>query len=185
MGNGEDHPPAAPPGRSGQRFSWARVATLTGAVVAGLGVGLYLGSRASEVPPGQPSPRAGPTAGPTSPSPPAITLAPSPTSRPNRPPKVSAIQATHFRPVTVYSVEARDPDGDELTYVWRKSAERPCGTFISSEGNIATWSHPEPPCPKEKVHPGTITVVVSDGEGHRVRAVYPFGSASGVGPASH
>ena len=46
-----------------------------------------------------------------------------------------------------------------------------CGTF-SSNGNQAVWTHPHPPCSDETSHPGTVTVVIADGQGNTVTQSY-------------
>lgn len=163
----------------------ARAVALTVAAAVGLGMGLYLGNRTTAVEEPRAPASTIPVAGPVSPSPtvqptPFVTTSPTVAPSRNRPPEVGPVLATYLRPVTVYSVRAEDPDGDGLTFAWSKTGTS-CGTF-QADGNIATWSHPEPPCPEERAHPARITVVVSDGHGNRIRAVYPHGSAAGEGP---
>ena len=94
------------------------------------------------------------------------------------PPRLSSIIATFSRPITSYRVTVTPGDGGALTYVWTNTNS--CGTFGGTQ-NFASWAHPDPPCPQEDVHPGTITVVASDGV-FRCVATYPYGSAPGTGP---
>ena len=61
-----------------------------------------------------------------------------------------------------------------------KEGDRDCGEFTTS-GPVARWSHPHPPCPEEPFHPSVVRVTVTDGEGHRVTAVYERGSEPGTG----
>lgn len=95
------------------------------------------------------------------------TFTPTPTPVTNRPPKITRFYASFSRPVTTYTVEATDPDGDPLTYTW--SSNVTCGVFTGGNSTTATWSHPDKSlggnCPDEPVHPGAITVTVSDGKG--------------------
>lgn len=97
----------------------------------------------------------------------------------NSPPDVGPIKAELSPPRTIYVVEASDPDGDNLSYVWEWDIS--CGE-ISFSGERAVWTHPHPPCPNEDFHPGTITVRVSDDRSAPISRVYTMGSASGVGP---
>ncbi len=86
----------------------------------------------------------------------------------NRPPIVKPIHANLVAPVTIYTVEATDPDGDQLTYRW--DGDVACGLFHDSVVESATWAHPNeiPPfgCPHEDgtSHDGSIMVHVSDGK---------------------
>ena len=95
---------------------------------------------------------------------------------------MSAITVTFDVPVTTYTVEAVDADGDELAYEWVKEGERDCGDF-SADGPVARWSHAHPPCPSEPFHPSVVRVTVTDGAGHAVTAVYEGGSEAGTGEA--
>ena len=102
----------------------------------------------------------------------------------NRAPEVSGLQAELIPTNTFYTVEATDPEGDALTYTWTISQEA-CGTF-SGDGPRAVWAHPHPgpgriACGDDVSHPGTITVVVSDGRGNEITRTYQ-GSVSGTGP---
>ncbi len=111
---------------------------------------------------------------------PTRTATPQPTVRANRPPTVTNFTATLVPEArsTFYQVTATDPDGDPLTYQWSNS--NPCGTFTWNPASpIAQWFHPHPPCPDEPVHPGIISVMVSDGKGGEVKCEYSRGSASG------
>lgn len=95
----------------------------------------------------------------------------------NEPPRVSRIASDLRPPINVYSVEARDPDGDALTFTWSLSNAGAC-TFLSQDGDNGVWRHDDPEaCPHDAPsHPGTITVVVTDGHWDVVR-VYDGGSA--------
>jgi hypothetical protein len=98
---------------------------------------------------------------------------------PNQAPQVGEIAARLRPPFTFYSVQASDPDGDTLSYQWTlQPGQADCNSFTSS-GNQATWEHGEDtPCSHGgPLHPGTITVVVSDGQGHSVTRTYANGSA--------
>src|SRR6185503_3006989 len=81
-------------------------------------------------------------------------------SSPNRPPNVGGIIATFVQPVTSYTVQASDPDGDPLRYSW--TSTNPFGTYTGATTQTFAWSHPHPPCPDETSHPGTITVQIND-----------------------
>ncbi len=107
------------------------------------------------------------------------TPAPSGSAAPNLPPVVGPIIAVFNAPQTSYTVQATDPEGKSMTYTWTKT--NPCGTFTFTN-NIAIWNHPDVPggCPAEDIHPGTITVNVSDGV-NQVQRVYTQGSAPGTG----
>jgi cell volume regulation protein A len=76
-------------------------------------------------------------------------------------------------------VGATDPDqADLLNFAWTNSTA--CGTF-TADGDTATWNHPQPPCPDETFHPGSVTVTISDGAGNEIVRVYSGGSAPGEG----
>lgn len=85
---------------------------------------------------------------------------------------------------TFYEVQpATDPNGRPLTYTWTKDSQRTCGRF-SGSGTSASWYHPHvesgvagADCPEEDVHPGVITLLVSNGIWD-CRVVYRAGSAS-------
>jgi hypothetical protein len=90
---------------------------------------------------------------------------------------IPAARATH------YTVRAFDPDGDTLSFLW--SNTNTCGTFTwNSKSPKAVWVHPHTSiggnCPDEEVHPGTISVTVSDGNGIVETFAYEGGSASGI-----
>jgi hypothetical protein len=101
---------------------------------------------------------------------------------------LSPIVVTFVRPISTYTEDASIAPGDTVTYTWAKDNQRDCGKFGSPEtaSNTATWWHPDAAgggdCPNEDVHPGIITVTVSDGT-WECTAVYPDGSAPGTGPA--
>lgn len=101
-------------------------------------------------------------------------------------PEVSVITAVFNKPSTTYSVVATDPLDDFLTYQWSHTNARPCGNWTDPRAPTYTWNHPHRAlggdCPEEEVHPGTITVVVSDGVWN-CAAVYTKGSAPGPGDA--
>jgi hypothetical protein len=96
-------------------------------------------------------------------------------------PTVGPIEATFVKPVTTYVVSAQGGKG-KLHYIWSNS--NPCGTFAAADAPTVTWTHPDGSgpgvCPEQDVHPGTITVEVSDA--HWVcTAVYSGGSGEGKG----
>jgi len=105
----------------------------------------------------------------------------SPSQSPNRPPKIARFYATFERPTTTYHVEASDPDGDALTYSWTFNVT--CGTTAGGNSTTATWSHPDRSiggnCPDEPVHPGSITVTVTDGKGGQDSFTWTRGSDVG------
>ena len=98
----------------------------------------------------------------------------------NAAPRITLFRATFERPITTYTVQATDPDGDAITYTWTASIQ--CGTFASS-GATATWSHPDRSiggnCPDEPVHPGAITVVAADKAGASTSYTWTRGSDVG------
>lgn len=98
-------------------------------------------------------------------------------------PRVSDIRAVLEPPFTYYSVEAVDPELRDITFEWTLSAAGACTDF-KSDGSSATWRHDdEQRCPHDAdAHPGTITVVVSDGE-WAVTRTYAGGSAPHEPPA--
>jgi hypothetical protein len=98
---------------------------------------------------------------------------------PNLPPAAGPIIAVFNAPQTSYSVQASDPEGRTLTYTWQKTQGTPCGSFTFTN-NVAVWSHPDPPCPNEAVHPAIIFVNISDGT-NEIQRVYTAGSAPGTG----
>lgn len=94
-------------------------------------------------------------------------------------PHVSRIRSILDPPFNYYSVEVNDPDGDALTFTWSISEAGACGAYFgSSGGNRSEWRHDDPEdCPHDaSSHPGTITVVVTDGT-YDVTRVYEGGSA--------
>lgn len=99
-----------------------------------------------------------------------------------KPPTVGPITATFAWPVTTYKVAVTGGAG-KPHYAWKNT--NPCGDFTGGDRAFATWSHPDSSkpgaCPNQDVHPGTITVVVTDG-GYSCKAVYPNGSAEGTAP---
>jgi len=88
----------------------------------------------------------------------------------NQPPTIGNFSVVLSPPDTIYTVGAGDPEGDNLTYTWMIS-DGACGTF-SSSGNQAVWTNPHPPCSDETSHPGTVTVVIADGQGNSVTQSY-------------
>lgn len=94
---------------------------------------------------------------------------------------ISSITASFSRPVTTYRISVSGfADPTRVRFTWTNT--NTCGTF--TPGTIqADWSHPDPPCPVEEIHPATITVVATDGA-FRCTASYPNGSAPGQGPPS-
>jgi hypothetical protein len=119
---------------------------------------------------------------------PTATLAPPPTPSPtpNLAPKVNsflarfdAVQRATFYSVTV-SLETSTIAGTPPAFTYQWTNSNPCGEFIGVTSPVAEWRHPDVPgsCPNEPVHPGIITVVVSDAEG-AVKCVYSGGSAPG------
>lgn len=96
----------------------------------------------------------------------------------NEPPRVHDIKAVLEPPFTHYSVEAIDPELATLTYSWTLTGSGRC-TGLTADGATASWRHDdEERCPHEAAaHPGTITVVVSDGTSSVTRT-YAGGSAA-------
>jgi hypothetical protein len=105
---------------------------------------------------------------------------------------MTPIIATLNRPVTTYRVLAFESDGDTLTYTWSWKVQHICGLFAYN-GRMATWTHPDKnyvnprgvpqpgDCPVAASLPATISVVVDDGHGSSLTAVYAGGSAAGAG----
>ena len=85
----------------------------------------------------------------------------------------------------VYSVDAVDPQGDELTYTWDIQVGN-CGT-LATAGPEAVWTHPkgsDSDCVSTATTPdgsmpGQIAVVISDGI-FDCRVVYREGSKMGT-----
>ena len=146
---------------------------IAGGLLALAGTGMVLGG--VNTAPGttaQPAATSAPTSAAATPSP-----APVPG---NSVPFAGAIVAVLQPPNTTYVVEAGDNDGDTLTYRW--SSTNTCDSFTFN-GRTAVWRHQHPPCNEnEPFHPGTITVVISDGKGGEITRTYTNGSASGTGP---
>jgi hypothetical protein len=105
-------------------------------------------------------------------------------------PDVLPITATFVHPVTTYTVEVSGGTGT-IHYAWANSNS--CGSFTGGNRPTATWSHPDSndpnnpgadfapgSCPNEPVHPGAITVTVTD-ENYRCVAGYS-GSGPGTSP---
>lgn len=88
----------------------------------------------------------------------------------NQPPTIDNFSVMLSPPDMIYTVGASDPEGDNLTCTWVIS-DGACGTF-SSSGNQAGWTRPHPPCSDETSHPGTVTVVIADGQGNSVTQSY-------------
>lgn len=96
--------------------------------------------------PSEPTPtlESQPTQAPTE-TPQPTPAPPTPTTVPNAVPVVSALGAVLTAPITTYSIEAFDPDGDPLFYSWRIEGE-PCGVPtapgpLQGSGASTTWSH--------------------------------------------
>jgi len=158
-------------------------ATTVSSVLATAGAGM------SQTAPGPaattpPAPTASRTAAPAL----TATLAPPPTlsATPNLAPTVDsflarfdAVQRATFYSVTV-SLETSTVAGPPPTFTYQWTNSNPCGEFTGVTSPIAEWRHPDVPgsCPNEPVHPGFITVLVSDAEG-AVKCVYSGGSAPG------
>ena len=114
----------------------------------------------------------------------AIALTATALARPNLPPVITRFTANFVSAdrTTYYDVEATDPDGDtsKLKYEWSNTNK--CGAFSWDEeaklDPSADWYHPHPPCPDERFHPATITVIVSDDVGGQAVYEYTGGSAS-------
>ncbi len=101
----------------------------------------------------------------------------------NSPPVVSPILATLVIPTTTYVVQASDPDGDSLSYIWTGPS---CGEFhqYPDEPWKFLWSHPHPPCDPTTEHEHiTVQVRVSDGT-WAVTCLYQ-GALSGPGFPCH
>lgn len=94
----------------------------------------------------------------------------------NEPPRVHEIKSVLAAPFSYYSVQALDPELADLKYSWTLTNAGRCTDF-ASEGATATWRHDSADCPHDApAHPGTITVVVSDGA-NSVTRMYTGGSA--------
>jgi len=107
------------------------------------------------------------------------------------PPSISPIHA-EFVPsefATHYTVTAQDPNAKALSYQWRlipPTADPACNHF-SATGDTAIWQNGDQDGCNHNVqvaqgHPGTVIVVVSDGE-YSCTATY-FGTVTGNGPAA-
>lgn len=84
---------------------------------------------------------------------------------------------------THYTVTAKDPDGEPLTYEW--SNTNGCGKFNwTSNSPEAVWVHPDSDapgaCPMQAVHPGTIKVEVKSKRGADQIVQYFGGSDEGT-----
>ena len=154
-----------------QRADWAKRAIAYGLTLAGGAMALAGVAGAGNNAPGV-APSATPTATATA------TATSAPSGAVNKPPVVGPIKANLIPTNTFYNVDATDPEGDKLTFVWTKS--NPCGPFTFQDAT-AVWAHPHPPCPTEEFHPGTITVVITDGHGNTVTRTYGGGSETGTG----
>lgn len=107
----------------------------------------------------------------------APAAAPSPSAGNAPAPTVSALRASLSVPVTTYSVDAKDPAGGSLSYVWRMSGEM-CGTPRTpwtQTGPTAHWSHSDS-APDSCQHHGTdhdvtVSVTISSSEGASVVCV--------------
>jgi hypothetical protein len=105
-------------------------------------------------------------------------------------PTVSPVRATAVQAefATHYAVTAEDPSGKSLTYQWRlipPTADPGCN-HLSATGATAVWHHGDQDGCNHNVqaaqgHPGTVIVVVSDGE-FSCTATY-FGTNTGSGTA--
>lgn len=102
----------------------------------------------------------------------------------NKPPAVWEIKAVLEPPFTYFSIEAIDPETDDLSFSWTLTHAGKC-TFFTSDGPSAAWRHDdERDCPHDAAaHPGLIEVAVSDGD-WIVSRMYDGGSAGfDPGPA--
>lgn len=94
----------------------------------------------------------------------AATACSAPTkSEINRPPVIEQFRgSTTWAPEWEgdFTVIAKDPDGDKLTYTWLAD-----NGSLTPDGNTATWISPN------KMGKYNITVVINDGNGHEVRGV--------------
>jgi hypothetical protein len=89
---------------------------------------------------------------------PPVSELPTDESPANQPPVIDSLTCQWWQVKTSMSVPvecaARDPDGDELSYVWSVD-----GVTISGDGVVGDWFTPE------DRGTYTITVTVSDGNG--------------------
>lgn len=112
----------------------------------------------------------------------SITTASSPTNAApvaaaNKPPVIDGLRASLAVPVTTYSVDAHDPEGDTLTFEWKMSGEQ-CGTPKvpwTQTTREARWSHsgqePDACAHTGTDHNVTVSVTVSDAHGASVQCV--------------
>lgn len=102
-------------------------------------------------------------------------------------PTADPIVATFSFPVTTYTFDVTDPDGQPVDQRWAKGADmqgdgRDCGSFTYS-GEVAQWSHAhEPPdnCPEESPHPSAFYSVAVDSIGWTISNMYNEGSSVGT-----
>ena len=81
----------------------------------------------------------------------------------NQPPTIEQIGgSTSWSPLSEgpFTVSAKDPDGDNLTYTWLADN----GT-LTAKGNSASWTSPA------EMGKYNITIIVNDGQGHEVSVV--------------
>jgi hypothetical protein len=102
-------------------------------------------------------------------------------------PSATPISATFSFPITTYTFDVTDPDGEPIDQRWAKGADlagdvRNCGSFTGA-GETADWSHAHGPpdnCPDESPHPSAIYSVAVDSIGWTITSMYNEGSSVGT-----